>query len=210
MSEFINNREALNDQERRDGLKEIIRSLHAGASVESVKEAFARISHGISGDEIARLESELVNEGLTVEEVQNLCDVHTDVFRDQLAVDEDLEFDEIPGHPVHTLIRENEAVAELLKQTLEPQTQAFAAAPDAVADQLAASLGLLYDLEKHYARKEMLIFPYLEKYERTAPPKVMWGVDDEIRDAIKDARKRVMARDTSVVPALADLYKKIT
>ena len=210
MSEFINNREALNDQERRDGLKEIIRSLHAGASVASVKEAFARISHGISGDEIARLESELVNEGLAVEDVQNLCDVHADVFRDQLAVDEDLEFDEIPGHPVRTLIRENEAVAELLKQTLEPQTQAFAASPDAVADQLAASLGLLYDLDKHYARKEMLIFPYLEKYERTAPPKVMWGVDDEIRDAIKDARKRVMARDTSVVPALADLYKKIT
>ncbi|HLS52385.1 MAG TPA: PAS domain-containing protein, partial [Tissierellaceae bacterium] len=39
--------------------------------------------------------------------------------------------------------------------------------------------------DKHYSRKENLIFPYLEKYKITAPPKVMWGVHDEIRAKIK-------------------------
>jgi DUF438 domain-containing protein len=34
-----------------------------------------------------------------------------------------------------------------------------------------------------------LLFPYLEKYGITAPPKVMWGVDDEIRTEIKRGRK---------------------
>ena len=29
------------------------------------------------------------------------------------------------------------------------------------------------------------MFPYLEKYGNTAPPQVMWGVDDEIRGLIK-------------------------
>ena len=209
MSEFINNRAALNDQERREGLKAVIRMLHSGVDVEKAKAEFARISDGISGDEIARLEGELVAEGLKVEEIQSLCDVHAEVFREQLGQEEDREFDEIPGHPVRTLIRENEALGDLIAKTLEPQTAAFAADPQGNADQLAASLGLLYDIDKHYARKEMLIFPYLEKYERSAPPKVMWGVDDEIRDAIKAARKQVMARDTGVVPALGDLYKKI-
>ena len=33
------------------------------------------------------------------------------------------------------------------------------------------------------------MFPYLEKYGTTAPPQVMWGVDDEIRAAIKEVRK---------------------
>jgi DUF438 domain-containing protein len=33
------------------------------------------------------------------------------------------------------------------------------------------------------------MFPYLEKYGITAPPKVMWGVDDEIRVGIKETRK---------------------
>ena len=36
-------------------------------------------------------------------------------------------------------------------------------------------------------KKENLLFPYLEAHGITAPPKVMWGVDDEIRAAIKEA-----------------------
>lgn len=38
---------------------------------------------------------------------------------------------------------------------------------------------------KHYDRKESLFFPYLEKAGITAPPQVMWGVDDIIRDLIR-------------------------
>lgn len=43
----------------------------------------------------------------------------------------------------------------------------------------------LYDVDKHYQRKEYLLFPYLEKLEITGPPKVMWGKHDEIRELIK-------------------------
>src|SRR5699024_8600646 len=46
-------------------------------------------------------------------------------------------------------------------------------------------INLLWDIDKHYSRKENLVFPYLEKYGVTAPPKVMWGVDDDIRALIK-------------------------
>jgi len=41
------------------------------------------------------------------------------------------------------------------------------------------------DVEKHYVRKENLIFPYLEKNEITGPPMVMWGKHDEIRSLLK-------------------------
>jgi DUF438 domain-containing protein len=44
----------------------------------------------------------------------------------------------------------------------------------------------LSEINIHYSRKEYLIFPYLEKRAITTPPKVMWGVDDEIRGDIKD------------------------
>ena len=53
---------------------------------------------------------------------------------------------------------------------------------------MADDFALLWEIDKHYARKEHLLFPYMEKYGITAPPKVMWGVDDEIRDAIKETR----------------------
>ncbi|MBJ8192711.1 hemerythrin domain-containing protein, partial [Bacillus cereus] len=49
-------------------------------------------------------------------------------------------------------------------------------------------LSLLLDLDKHYSRKENLVFPYLDRYGIFGPTKVMWGVDDSIRAAIKEAK----------------------
>ena len=48
-----------------------------------------------------------------------------------------------------------------------------------------AALKSLSKIDNHYSRKENLLFPYLEKAGITAPPKVMWGVDDEIRGMYK-------------------------
>lgn len=128
MSEWINNRAGLDDQQRRAGLKQIIRRLHAGEDLAAVKADFTRITAGISGDEIARLETELVAEGLPVAEVQRMCDVHADVFRDQLThKDDGRDLDEIPGHPIQTLIRENQAATELIRSEAEPRVLAFAA-----------------------------------------------------------------------------------
>jgi DUF438 domain-containing protein len=45
----------------------------------------------------------------------------------------------------------------------------------------------LAPLEVHYLRKEYLVFPYLEKAGIMGPPKVMWGVHDEIREKIRAA-----------------------
>ena len=38
----------------------------------------------------------------------------------------------------------------------------------------------------------------MEKHEITAPPKVMWGVDDEIRDLIKSVLKDLGSDDNDV------------
>ncbi|MEZ5197408.1 MAG: hemerythrin domain-containing protein [Bacteroidales bacterium] len=46
---------------------------------------------------------------------------------------------------------------------------------------------MLWDVDKHYQRKENLLFPYLEKYGITGPPKVMWGKHDETRGYLKAA-----------------------
>ena len=57
---------------------------------------------------------------------------------------------------------------------------------------LIEDLNLLLDIDKHYSRKENLLFPYLEKYGIYGPTQVMWGVDDNIRDAIKEAKQKLM------------------
>ena len=50
------------------------------------------------------------------------------------------------------------------------------------------------DVDKHYRRKENLLFPFLEKYGITGPPKVMWGKHDETRDLLKNASVHWNAR----------------
>ena len=53
---------------------------------------------------------------------------------------------------------------------------------------LLLQLNILWEIDKHYARKEYAYFTIMEKYGMMAPPKIMWGVDDEIRDLIKEFR----------------------
>ena len=192
MSELIDNRRNLmSDDERQDKLKEVIQELHAGKTVAEVKAKFADVIAGVSPVEISRLEVQLVKDGLPIEEIQNLCDVHAEVFKGSL--EEYHHPEEVPGHPVYTMKQENEALRALMKVGLRGDLDAFKADPsDDNRFKLLESVNLFYDIDKHYSRKENLIFPFLEAAGVTAPPKVMWGVDDEIRQKIKDAKKSLV------------------
>ena len=76
MSELINNSEL-----RKNTLKNIIKKLHNGAKVEDVKKEFEDVFGNVSASEISNVENELVKEGIKVEEIQSLCDVHASVFK---------------------------------------------------------------------------------------------------------------------------------
>lgn len=192
MSELIDNRRnQMSDDERQEKLKEVIQELHAGKTVAEVKAKFADVIAGVSPVEISRLEVQLVKDGLPIEEIQNLCDVHAEVFKGSL--EEYHHPEEVPGHPVYTMKQENEALRALMKVGLRGDLDAFKADPsDDNRFKLLESVNLFYDIDKHYSRKENLIFPFLEAAGVTAPPKVMWGVDDEIRQKIKDAKKSLV------------------
>ncbi|NLM35367.1 MAG: DUF438 domain-containing protein, partial [Clostridiales bacterium] len=177
MSELINNREY-----RQKVLKELIMELHNGKTVEEVRERFQELIKGVSTAEISQMEAQLIKEGMKVEEIQRLCDVHAAVFKG--SIEEIHHPEQSPGHPIHTFKRENEAVKSLIDNELKPNIEKYKNNED-VKYSLLENINLLWDLDKHYSRKENLVFPYLEKYGITAPPKVMWGVDDEIREDIK-------------------------
>lgn len=179
MSELINNREY-----RQQMLKEVIKELHEGKTVEEVKEKFAQVIEGVSPKEISEMEVQLVKEGLPIEEIQNLCDVHAEVFKGTL--EEIHHPEQVPGHPVYTFKKENEAIKKLIEESLRPNLLKFKEDDEKEnIERLIGDFNLLWDIDKHYSRKENLIFPFLEKYGVTAPPKVMWGVDDEIRSKLK-------------------------
>ncbi len=208
MSEIINNREY-----RQEVLKELILELHQGKTVEEVKARFEKLIEGVTASEISAIEQSLIMDGMPIEEVQRLCDVHASVFKGSIEeIHKPQSAQEMPGHPVHTLILENRALERLIDSVIQPALTAFVS-EGGEKTQVALLKGFkrLLEIDKHYSRKENLIFPYLEKYEITGPPKVMWGVDDEIRGEIKQVVRLLEKGDEGeqVGPAAAQALHKV-
>lgn len=183
MSEVINNREY-----RRETLKKLIMRLHDGESVDAVQRDFQRLLKGITTEEIVELENSLVAEGMPVEEIQRLCDVHAAVFG--ASVEEIHDFKkptEEEGHPIDIFKLENRGIETFIEDSLKPAMEEFRKdSSNENIEKLLKEVNKLLEIDKHYSRKENLLFPYMEKYGMTTPPKVMWGVDDEIRAQIKE------------------------
>lgn len=190
MSEYINNREY-----RQKVLKELILELHAGKSVEEVKERFAKLIEGISATEISAMENALIREGMPVSEVQRLCDVHAAVFKGSIEeIHGQMNQEDTVGHPVHTFKMENRAIRRLVDKKIAPLLDELDNNDNTdIRQKLLEEFNKLMEIDKHYLRKENLLFPFMEKYGITAPPKVMWGVDDEIRAAIKQVISMIKA-----------------
>ena len=180
MSEHINN-----VSKRKKAVKEVIQRLHAGESVEELQEEFGHAIQGATAGEIADAERALIGEGVSISEIQRLCDLHVAVFRQTL--DEEPTPESLPGHPVFTFRMENEVTQRLLesmKATLDKWQAGNATALESLHQQAEN----LTAIEKHYSRKENLLFPYLEKKGFEGPSAVMWGVDNQIRAQIKQFR----------------------
>lgn len=198
MSELINNREhGMPEQTRRQAiLKEIIKELHQGKSVDEVKARFEEAVGDVTVAEISAMEHALMEEeGIPVEEVQRLCSVHTAIFKGSIEqIHRSSKPEDQPGHPVHTFKLENREIEKLVNFKLELHLDKFRKDDgEETVYKLLEDLNLLLDIDKHYSRKENLLFPYLEKYGIYGPTKVMWGVDDGIRMMIKEVKGNLSA-----------------
>ena len=183
MSELINN-----SQKRKELLKHMILQLHEGEAPDLVRKRLVEVLKTIPYDEVVEVEQELISEGLPEEEVLKFCDIHSMVLDGH--IDQSHAKPVPSGHPVDTFRKENrelEKVADAIEQLLGqiPSLQ-----DEQMKDlflKLHGRFNELMDVDKHYLRKEYLLFPFLEKYEITGPPKVMWGKHDEIREKLKAA-----------------------
>lgn len=180
MSELINNSE-----KRKELLKALILKLHEGEKVEDVRSELVNLMKKVPYGDVVEVEQQLINEGrLSEQEVLRFCDLHTQALEGHI----DLSGMQIvpPGHPVDTFKKENK---ELLKVVGQVNGKFSEFGPDKDIPGYFLELKGLYnqlmDVDKHYLRKENLLFPYLEKHGITGPPKVMWGKHDETRDLLK-------------------------
>ena len=196
-------------------LKDILLRLHHGASPDSVEADFQAHFSDVSPIEVSLMEHELMNgdHGVGFEDVMKLCTVHAKVMAAGVQGKE-VPDSEQEGHPVWIFKQENLAlqaglhrIQRLLDALESAESQGQDLDPGLLRG-LTRQYQLLDQFQRHYRRKEELFFPIMESYGHDAPPKVMWGVDDQIRDLFglaKEALKGLVdqAGDASVAQVLA-------
>lgn len=181
MSELINN-----SSDRKTKLKELILKLHEGESAMQVRQELMQSLSQIPYGEVVEVEQELISEGLPEDEVLKLCDIHSSVLQGNIDLSASRDIPE--GHPLDVMKNENKELLKLAGQIDQLLRQLSGVNESELSSRVIKLLGLynlLYDVDKHYQRKEYLLFPFLENQGITGPPKVMWGKQDEIRELIK-------------------------
>ena len=193
MSELINNSSA-----RKEKLKELILKLHKNEDPEKVRQELIVELGKVPYADVVAVEQELIKEGLPIGEILKLCDIHGKVLRGQVDLSGMKDVPE--GHPVDVLRKENREIEKLGKQIQEKiehilKSGEYRGEQDLL--ELRHMFNTLYDVDKHYKRKEYLIFPFLEKYGVTGPTQVMWGKHDEIRQLFAGVTEALKMQDMS-------------
>ena len=132
--------------DRAEALRSLLDRLSEGEDLESVRADFVRDFKDVDPAEIMRAEQGLMESGMPLSKVQKLCDVHSALFHgdtreEQIAnaeravqaslknqagkeeknyINKSLEADaliQIPGHPLSTFTKENQALGKYLEST---------------------------------------------------------------------------------------------
>jgi len=181
MSELIDN-----THRKKELLKHLMLQVQEGKAPEAVKNQLAHIMGEVPYETVVEVEQELLGEGLSTDQILKFCDIHTKVLKGQITGKEEKD---LPiGHPARTFQEENRSLRWEL-EGLERLSKELEALPEdepagEVLDQIKIRFHALADIEKHYDRKENLLFPYLEKHRITGPSKVMWAKDDQAREMV--------------------------
>jgi len=187
----------MNESKKRT-LKELIRQLHSGAPPSEVKEKFKRVLRDVSPSEIAIIEEELVKEGMPREELQRLCDVHLEVFREQLEK-EKTKIEVAPDNPVNILMEEHKILLRFLEEMNTIMKSVQQSKDPKIVNQVIPQLRHIaedfLDTEKHYLREENVLFPVMEKHGITEPPAVMWMEHTKLREQKKKFHKLITDYD---------------
>lgn len=206
MSEFINN-----SRHRVDQLKKLILGLHDGDTAEETKEKLVEMMGSVPYSEVVQAEEELINEGLDREEVLKLCDLHTEALDG--AIDTSMAQKIPEGHPLHVLIEENKSLQKQIDKIKHFQYDVDNGEQTASDKKTIFGIHTLFnelmDVEKHYLKLENLLFPFLEKYEITGPPMVMWGKHDETRAFMKSSIQLLSENNNATNEELSGFFELI-
>lgn len=173
MSEFL-----ADIGQKKETLKTMIKMLHEGADLAQMKAMFKKEFGNVMPHQISMLEEELIKEGMPQDEVHRLCQLHIDLFRESIDAGK---VDVPKGHPLFILYSEHSKLIEFAQNLVENTTKFIDVPAADVFARIQQLVGFFEESAVHYLREENVLFPILEKYGVTQPPKIMWMEHDNIR-----------------------------
>lgn len=172
--------------EKKEIIKSILKDLSKGLSEEEAKKILMEKVGNIKSEEIFEIEQELIKEGLSVDEIKKFCNVHALLFEGML--EKKISSDQSPSHPLNLLKEENKEIAKIVDEIIRKNEEKD-------LEGLKILLEKLLNIEKHFQKKELVLFPILERKGFYGPSKVMWSKDDEIRILIKKSLENLKAHE---------------
>ncbi len=169
-------------KDRASLLKDFLARLDSPEDVEAIQEDFNENFAEVSVEEIAAAEELLLKQGTTVQDIGELCSLHTALLDGKIETPPQAEL-QTSGHPAQMFLAENQGLRDYLDQKIEPLL--LDSSLQSKRDAAVEALEGLRKLRKHYDKKDMLFFPYLEKAGITGPSTVMWENEERNKTAIK-------------------------
>ena len=192
MSEFINNSE-----QRVQQLLEFSMGMMKGEKAKELIDKYQEAIENVTPYDMIAMEDIQLKKGYSPTEIKKYIEKIMNVLNPHLEKYEWEKPEE--GHPLYYLMQENRELEKLLqkfKDNIKKIEFDSEAANEKEIQKLRSLTVQLQEFDKHYLKKENVLFPYLEKkWEHYSPLKVMWSLHDDIRKSLKKLLNLLSDRD---------------
>jgi DUF438 domain-containing protein/uncharacterized protein (DUF2249 family) len=185
------------DEQRINAIVDIVKAFYEGEDIAVLQAHFDRELGSISPAEFAFVEQKMTEIGISDDLFKARVEDLLKIFKKSLSQVQTPDFP--PGHPIHTFKKENEALAALVEEINRLLAKGMRN-----PELWLALLDRLWQVDIHYVRKENQLFPRLEQKGFDKPSKVMWALHDDVRAAIKEARRQLASGDWDVFRSALD------
>lgn len=153
--------------------------INGNISLAEAKERMKASFEKITAKEFAICEQYLQKYGITDEVLAERMDEILEIF-EGLLVSEKIDLPS--GHPIKTYLEEVEAIRKVLSEMKIALSKKF------IKNQWLEIYDKLAEIKVHFSRKQNQLFPAMESKGFDKPSKVMWTLDNNIREIIRKSR----------------------
>lgn len=169
------------DQKKIDRIMEIkVDYLKDRITMEEAKLKLRNSVEYVTPDEFALCEQQLSNYGISDDVITERIEDIVQIFDGVLQT---FEINVPEGHPIHTYLLEVKEIRKFIKRMKQHLERKF------IKNQWLELYDQLEGVHIHFARKQNQLFPRFEDKGFDKPSKVMWSLENKIRDRIKLAKE---------------------